>query len=218
MYRRKPFRQFVHLDDDLPEHIAYEVHLDPPYVPEGAENDPSKWVGHYIGSAERDRLMERVYQDHGTVNGARVLQVQKAAGGSWHLVRTWAGGREKELQLKQQSGTRYCPECSPHPKQADSEPTGRYKTRRQRREAQRAREAPQFELVSNCHGEDAQCHHGLSPAEVRAILRGEPEEKLPEMSEPEQLARIEQLEATWRTPVPERQAAPKARELELEAG
>jgi len=145
MSRRKPFKQFVHLGDNPPDKITYEVHLDPPYIPEGAEGDRSKWVRNYIGSAERDRLMERVYKDHGTVNGARVLQVQRQAGGTWHLVRTWAGGVEKEQQLKQQAGTRYCPECTQYPRQGDSPPKEHYKSRRERREAQRLREAPQFE-------------------------------------------------------------------------
>jgi hypothetical protein len=208
MRRRKPFRQFVHLDDNPPEHITYEVHLDPPYIPEGAENDSSKWVGHYIGSAERDRLIERVYRDHGTVNGARVLEVQKATGGTWHLVRSWAGGREKEVQLKQQSGARYCPECSPHPKQADSEPTGHYRTRRQRREAQYAREAHEKDPYA-----DMQMWE-MTYEKVQDMLGGRLNQpKVPEMPDEEQLRHIKQLEANWSRATPGKQP-----QYELEAG
>jgi hypothetical protein len=122
MRAREPFQPCIHLGDDPPEHITYEFHLDPPYIPEGAEEEPSKWAGHYIGSAERDRFTERVFEDHGGPHGARILQVQAAAGGTWRLVRTWAGGREKEVQLKQRSGASYCPECTPSPRPAGREP------------------------------------------------------------------------------------------------
>jgi hypothetical protein len=200
--RAKPFKQFVHLDDDPPEHITYEVHLDPPYIPEGAEGDRSKWVGHYIGSAEKDRLMERVFEDHGTVNGARVLQVQKEAGGTWHLVRTWPGGRDKELQLKQQSGARYCPDCTPDPKQGDTEPTGRYHSRRQRRDAQRAREAREKDPWADLQMQE------MTYTQLREKLGRQQERKFPELPEEEQLRCIEELEASWS----------KAPQYEMEAG
>ena len=207
------FRQFVHLDDNPPEEITYEVHLDPPYIPDGAEDDPSKWVGHYIGSAERERLMERVFQEHGGPDGARVLQVAKAAGCTWHLVRTWAGGRNKEAQLKQRSGKSYCPEpecAGERARQADSEPRDDYKTRRQRREAQRAREAPQFDPRPAIEAWET------TYDELQERLRGgrrPAPEPTPEQ-EAEQFAHIERLEAQWRLAA---EAAAKARELELEA-
>jgi hypothetical protein len=156
-----------------PQHVAYLVHLDPPYIPEGCEDERSKWVCHYLGSTETWRLMERVFSDHGTVNGARVLQVQKEAGGTWHLVRTWAGGRGKEVQLKQRSGTSYCPEpqcAGKHARPGSSRPTGRYTTRRQREAAQRAREAQQADPVRDARATTKECKSS-SPARRKSPRR-----------------------------------------------
>ena len=114
---RQEFPQFQHGPGDMRDK-AYLLHLDPPY----------KHASHYLGSA--DDLQTRLPQ-HGTSEGARLLQVQKQAGGSWHLVRTWNGGRAKEAQLKRdKDGRRFCPECTEYPRpgmrrnqrQSDREP------------------------------------------------------------------------------------------------
>ena len=50
-------------------------------------------------------------------------------------MRTWAGGRLKERALKMQSGKRYCPECTEHPRAGDEMPDPRrhfYFTRKER--------------------------------------------------------------------------------------
>jgi hypothetical protein len=87
---------------DVPE-WTYLVHLDPPVAGH---------AGHYLGSAAD--LYRRLAQ-HGTGEGARLLEVQvKERGGTFHLVRTWPGGREVEHQLKSgHQGNRLCPDCRP---------------------------------------------------------------------------------------------------------
>jgi hypothetical protein len=203
MTRIKAFEQFVHLTDDPPEHVAYLVHLDPPYIPEGCENDRSKWVCHYLGSTETWRLMERVFSDHGTVNGARVLQVQREAGGTWHLVRTWAGGRDKEVQLKQRSGTSYCPEpqcAGEHARPGSSWPTGRYTTRRQREAAQRAREAQQADAVRDARQ--------TTYEEMQKQFRGSKE--ISDAAFWELQPHIERLEARWLRELREKQLSPQS--------
>jgi hypothetical protein len=109
------FAQFVHGGPNEPEELCYLYHLDPAY--EHAE--------HYLGTTELG--VEERDKFHQSGAGARLLEVQKQNGGSWHLVRTWAGGRLKERALKMQSGKRYCPECTEHPRAGDEMPDpGRY--------------------------------------------------------------------------------------------
>jgi hypothetical protein len=83
---------------------TYLVHLDPPL----------KHARHYLGFAEGDGLESRL-ADHGGPNGARLLAAQKAAGGTWRLVRTWPGTtRKTERQIKNTRHVpHYCPECQP---------------------------------------------------------------------------------------------------------
>ena len=51
---------------------------------------------------------------HGTSDGARLLQVQKERGGSWHIARTWPGGKYEERAIKQwKQAPRLCPDCTP---------------------------------------------------------------------------------------------------------
>ena len=117
------FAQFVHGGPDEPEDLCYLYHLDPPY----------KHAEHYLGTTERG--VEERGKYHGTSAGARLLEIQKQHGGSWHLVRTWEGGRLKERALKMQSGKRYCPECTEHPRAGDEMPDPRrhlYFTRKER--------------------------------------------------------------------------------------
>lgn len=230
--RWNPADLYVHLEDELPGHITYEFHLDPPYIPPGAETDPRKWAGHYIGSVEADRFPERAFDEHGGPHGARVLQVQKAAGGTWRLVRTWAGGREKEVQLKQRSGKSFCPECIPNPRLGFSEPTGKYKTRRQREklQAERERKARDAQRL----GEAGLVAVDTDQRPLRQLERdgtdlygvplpGAPVEtgrarhvldaiEVREMDAAQEIRRLDALEARWRT------AEQQTPQMELEAG
>jgi predicted GIY-YIG superfamily endonuclease len=80
---------------------VYLLHLDPPY----------RHAAHYTGSAED--LAQRLRQ-HGTCDGARLLEVQREAGGTWHVARTWPGGPAEEYALKRaRMAARICPTCSP---------------------------------------------------------------------------------------------------------
>lgn len=45
------------------------------------------------------------------------MEVQKRAGGSFHLARTWPGGRDCERAIKDRhEAPKLCPECSDHPR------------------------------------------------------------------------------------------------------
>ena len=95
--------------------IVYILHLDPPY----------RHARHYTGHAEPGHLAERL-AEHGTAHGARLLQVQREAGGSWHLARTLPGGRDLERAIKDaQAVPRYCPDCTPTPRQSPPDVTPR---------------------------------------------------------------------------------------------
>src|SRR2546430_1198800 len=74
---------------------GYRVPLDRPI--EHAEAGPYAGAAHYTGSA--DDLAARMAK-HGTSEGARLLQVQKERGGSWHIARTWPGGKYEERAIK----------------------------------------------------------------------------------------------------------------------
>jgi hypothetical protein len=94
-----------HLDPanvDVPE-WTYLVHLDPPVAGH---------AGHYQHSAAD---LDRRLAQHGTGEGARLLEVQvKERGGTFRLGRTWPGGREVEHRLKNgHQGNRLCPDCRP---------------------------------------------------------------------------------------------------------
>jgi hypothetical protein len=94
---------FAHLDpaNDGQAAWTYLLHLKPAY----------KQAAHYLGSA--CGLAARLRQ-HGKSEGARLLQVQREAGGSFVLARTWPGGRAVETYLKaQKQGNRLCPLCCP---------------------------------------------------------------------------------------------------------
>lgn len=135
--RRVNFKLRVDLGKRPPKRIVYEYHLDPPY----------KHARHYIGSTKN---YEQRAAEHGAGLGANLLKVQLESGGTWHLVRTWKGGKAKERALKTCSGTQYCPECTPEPRSGNQR-GGQYRTRKQRREASAIREAngrkPHLEIV-----------------------------------------------------------------------
>ena len=78
------------------------------HAPSGPE--PYEHAAHYTGSAHD--LAERMAQ-HGTSDGAHLLQVQREAGGSWHIARTWPGGKYEERAIKR---WRQAPrQCGLHP-------------------------------------------------------------------------------------------------------
>jgi hypothetical protein len=50
-------------------------------------------------------------------HGARLMEVIKEAGITWHVARTWTGTRDLERAIKDQhAAPKLCPECSPHPR------------------------------------------------------------------------------------------------------
>jgi hypothetical protein len=206
MTRRKKFEQFEHLTAENPKSICYLYCFDPPYIPKGCENDPSKWAGHYLGSSPD---FENRESQHGGPEGARLMQVQREAGGTWHLVRTWIGGREKEFQLKTRAPKAYCPDHNEHPLPGTNRPreNAKYLSRKQRRERQAAREARENDPWKDLQMQEMTC------AQVREKLGRSPEPAGPELSEEEQLRHIEQLEANWRRAAQQRQP-----QMELEAG
>jgi hypothetical protein len=202
MSRKHAFRQFEHLlGDEPPGEICYLVHFDPPYIPYPGAPE-SEWAGHYLGKSKD--FVQRDGQ-HGTSAGARILQVQKEAGGSWHLVRTWVGGSDKERQLKTRAGKAYCPDCNEHPLPGDTPPRkgAKYLTRRMRRERQAVREARDNDPWKDLKMQE------MTYAQLREKLGRFPGPAVPELPYEEQLRRIEELEATWRRALPQ---------PELEAG
>ena len=73
---------------------------------------PYRQAEHYLGSAAG--LAARLRQ-HGSCDGARLLQVQAEAGGSFVLTRTWPGGRVVEAYFKaQRQSPKLCPRCTPN--------------------------------------------------------------------------------------------------------
>jgi predicted GIY-YIG superfamily endonuclease len=65
---------------------------------------------HYMGSAEH---LEARLAEHAAGSGARLLWWVRRAGIGWTLARTWAGGRQRERQLKARGHGRHCPICQP---------------------------------------------------------------------------------------------------------
>jgi hypothetical protein len=99
LYRYRPDQDPANVG--VPSRV-YMLHLDP---------EPYKHAAHYTGSAHD--LAERMAR-HGTSDGARLRQVQREAGGSWHIARTWPGGKYEERAIKQwKQAPRLCPDCTP---------------------------------------------------------------------------------------------------------
>jgi predicted GIY-YIG superfamily endonuclease len=85
---------------------VYTLHFDPPYpadAPEGAQQ-----AKHYTGWATD---LETRLADHNAGYGARLTQVQLAAGGTWRVAKVEPGTVDRETQLKERGATRRCPVC-----------------------------------------------------------------------------------------------------------
>jgi hypothetical protein len=99
-------------DDTTEPGTCYLLHFSQPY----------KHARHYQGWAASSGSLNSRLADHEEGNGARLLQVAKAAGITWTLARTWPGGRGRERQLKNQGGaSRRCPECGVIPRTTRAE-------------------------------------------------------------------------------------------------
>ena len=196
------FAQFVHGSPNEPDELCYLYHLDPPL----------KHAQHYLGTTEN---LERREGEHGSSAGARLLEVQKEQGGSWHLVRTWAGGRLKERALKMQSGKRYCPECTEHPRAGDEMPNpGRhfYFTRKERAAMKAERDLAEKEKAEREKKGPGVQDREFVPLPVtkpRTLTREEIEE---------QDAALTEMEALWVKQVKEAQVKQTEIEARLEGG
>jgi hypothetical protein len=173
----------VDLSENPPSQIVYEVHIEPPV----------EHAAHYIGRSPDGGIsgLVRRLAKHGGSEGARLLQVAKQRGSTWHLVRTWEGGGRKERQLKTRSGALYCPECAEHPLPGNREPRqdAKYLTRRQREEKRHAQAQREKDPYADMHAEE------LTYSEVADRLT------VTQRSTPEDWEKaipyIEALEAGW---------------------
>jgi len=82
---------------------VYLLHLDQPY----------QHARHYTSNgAASSRSLKARPTEYEKGQGARLLQVVKAAGIAWTLARTWPGDRKRERQFKAHGGaSRRCPQC-----------------------------------------------------------------------------------------------------------
>jgi predicted GIY-YIG superfamily endonuclease len=75
---------------------------------------PYKHARHYVGWTED--LLDRL-DTHAKGRGARLVEVIIQAGIGFTLVRTCEGTRRTERAIKHAGGAvRYCPACTPHPR------------------------------------------------------------------------------------------------------
>ena len=83
---------------------VYLLHFDQPY----------QHARHYTGFTED--LLERL-EKHARGHGARLMNVISHTGIGFVLVRTCEGTRDTERAIKNMGGAvRYCPACTPHPR------------------------------------------------------------------------------------------------------
>ena len=88
-----------------PSGTIYLLHFDQPV---------SNHARHYLGWASD--LAARL-EAHRAGRGARLMEVVKERGITWHLARTWEGTRDRERAIKDRAESpRLCPDCSPSPK------------------------------------------------------------------------------------------------------
>lgn len=92
--------------------IVYLLHFTQVYEPY-PDAEPYKCAGHYTGSVRGGpKALRRRLRQHGTERGAKLMIAVAERGIRWVLARTWAGGYERERQLKRQGGARRrCPLC-----------------------------------------------------------------------------------------------------------
>jgi predicted GIY-YIG superfamily endonuclease len=84
---------------------VYLLHFDQPV---------SDHARHYLGWASD--LAARL-EAHRDGRGARLMEVCKERGITWHLSRTWEGTRTRERAIKDRAESpRLCPDCTPHPR------------------------------------------------------------------------------------------------------
>jgi hypothetical protein len=91
--------------------VVYTLHFDPPYPPyppPGLEAERPQIAKHYTGFATD---LDARLAEHAAGRGARLTQVQLAAGGSWRLASAEPGTRDREAQLKERGASRGCPIC-----------------------------------------------------------------------------------------------------------
>jgi hypothetical protein len=92
---------------------VYTLCLDPPYPTPPCDNGHQ--VGHYTGISKwgNSGLEGRMaVQAEGGPDAARLLQVQKAAGGTFHLVSVESGTQDRETALKYRGATSRCSRCN----------------------------------------------------------------------------------------------------------
>jgi predicted GIY-YIG superfamily endonuclease len=88
-----------------PSGTVYLLHFDQPIA------DHAR---HYLGWASD--LAARL-EAHREGRGARLMEVCKERGITWHLARTWVGTRDRERAIKDRAESpRLCPDCSPTPR------------------------------------------------------------------------------------------------------
>lgn len=75
-------------------------------------DEPFGHARHYLGWAGPGNLAQR-QAHHRAGTGANLLRHVAKAGIEWQLVRTWAGDRHRERQLKARGHARACPRCRP---------------------------------------------------------------------------------------------------------
>lgn len=83
---------------------VYLIHFDRPFG----------HARHYIGYSADEETLPRRLDHHRKGTGSTLMRHVSAAGIGWQVVRVWPDkGRLFERELKQHSGTRYCPTCNP---------------------------------------------------------------------------------------------------------
>jgi predicted GIY-YIG superfamily endonuclease len=84
---------------------VYLLHFDQPV---------SDHARHYLGWASD--LTARL-EAHREGRGARLMEVVRERGITWHVSRTWEGTRGRERAIKDRAESpRLCPDCTPHPR------------------------------------------------------------------------------------------------------
>jgi hypothetical protein len=91
----------------------YALCLDPPYP--NPPTDNGHQVGHYSGISRNGLEARLATHAEGGIGAARLLQVQKAAGGTFHLVSVEWGTQDTETARKYRGATWRCGRCKASP-------------------------------------------------------------------------------------------------------